>query len=154
MCFWHPTGVILKYYCRDTGIILSCYYFAKSTLGWISLERHLSPVHGLEGLVSRSFWRKSRELNYYRRHTGIILSCYNCAESTVRWFSPVETPESSPRPRRPGEQIILTQEQVRKYSMQLVFCCPYNGIIVWYHTLVLLLCQVHFEMDLFGETRV
>ncbi|KAG6459122.1 hypothetical protein O3G_MSEX011203 [Manduca sexta] len=34
------------------------------------------------------------------------------AESTVKWFSPVETPESSPRPRRPGEQIILTQEQV------------------------------------------
>ncbi|PZC84856.1 hypothetical protein B5X24_HaOG203846 [Helicoverpa armigera] len=34
------------------------------------------------------------------------------AESTVKWFSPVETPESSPRPRRPGEQVILTQEQV------------------------------------------
>uniref|UniRef100_A0A2H1WAR8 SFRICE_018318 n=1 Tax=Spodoptera frugiperda TaxID=7108 RepID=A0A2H1WAR8_SPOFR len=35
----------------------------------------------------------------------------NYAESTVKWFSPVETPESSPRPRRPGEQVILTQEQ-------------------------------------------
>ncbi|XP_026323246.1 steroidogenic acute regulatory protein-like [Hyposmocoma kahamanoa] len=32
-------------------------------------------------------------------------------ESTVNWFSPVETPESSPKRRRPGEQLILTQEQ-------------------------------------------
>ncbi|CAH2245567.1 jg6516 [Pararge aegeria aegeria] len=32
-------------------------------------------------------------------------------ESTVNWFSPVETPEASPRPRRPGEQLILTQDQ-------------------------------------------
>ncbi|CAH4036818.1 unnamed protein product [Pieris brassicae] len=31
--------------------------------------------------------------------------------STVNWFSPVETPESSPRPRAPGEQVILTQDQ-------------------------------------------
>ncbi|XP_030032899.1 steroidogenic acute regulatory protein-like isoform X2 [Manduca sexta] len=40
------------------------------------------------------------------------------AESTVKWFSPVETPESSPRPRRPGEQIILTQEQIDEYKAQ------------------------------------
>ncbi|KPI96630.1 StAR-related lipid transfer protein 3 [Papilio xuthus] len=33
-------------------------------------------------------------------------------ESTVNWFSPVETPEASPRPRLPGEQVILTQELV------------------------------------------
>ncbi|XP_026736217.1 steroidogenic acute regulatory protein-like [Trichoplusia ni] len=40
------------------------------------------------------------------------------AESTVKWFSPVETPESSPRPRRPGEQVILTQEQIDEYKAQ------------------------------------
>ncbi|CAH0698062.1 unnamed protein product [Spodoptera exigua] len=42
----------------------------------------------------------------------------NYAESTVKWFSPVETPESSPRPRRPGEQVILTQEQIDEYKAQ------------------------------------
>ncbi|XP_075988527.1 steroidogenic acute regulatory protein-like [Anticarsia gemmatalis] len=42
----------------------------------------------------------------------------NYAESTVKWFSPVETPESSPRPRRPGEQIILTTEQIDEYKAQ------------------------------------
>ncbi|KAJ8707027.1 hypothetical protein PYW08_011161 [Mythimna loreyi] len=42
----------------------------------------------------------------------------NYAESTVKWFSPVETPESSPRVRRPGEQIILTQEQIDEYKAQ------------------------------------
>ncbi|XP_045508180.1 steroidogenic acute regulatory protein-like [Colias croceus] len=36
--------------------------------------------------------------------------------STVNWFSPVETPESSPRPRRPGEQVILTQDQIDEYK--------------------------------------
>ncbi|CAB3262085.1 unnamed protein product [Arctia plantaginis] len=40
----------------------------------------------------------------------------NYAESTVKWFSPVETPESSPRPRVPGEQIILTTDQLIKCS--------------------------------------
>lgn len=42
----------------------------------------------------------------------------NYAESTVKWFSPVETPESSPRPRRPGEQVILTTEQIDEYKAQ------------------------------------
>ncbi|XP_045782884.1 uncharacterized protein LOC123879272 [Maniola jurtina] len=37
-------------------------------------------------------------------------------ESTVNWFSPVETPEASPRLRRPGEQIILTQDQIDEYK--------------------------------------
>ncbi|XP_028033681.1 steroidogenic acute regulatory protein-like [Bombyx mandarina] len=40
------------------------------------------------------------------------------AESTVKWFSPVDTPESSPRPRRFGEQVILTQEQIDEYKSQ------------------------------------
>ncbi|KAL0809804.1 hypothetical protein ABMA28_011300 [Loxostege sticticalis] len=39
-------------------------------------------------------------------------------ESTVNWFSPVETPEASPRPRRPGESVILTQEQIDEYKTQ------------------------------------
>ncbi|CAG5053221.1 unnamed protein product [Parnassius apollo] len=47
-------------------------------------------------------------LLYPVRPTG-VQSTYG--ESTVNWFSPVETPESSPRPRRPGEQVILTQDQ-------------------------------------------
>ncbi|XP_041988386.1 uncharacterized protein LOC121739863 [Aricia agestis] len=37
-------------------------------------------------------------------------------ESTVNWFSPVETPESSPRPRKAGEQVILTQDQIDEYT--------------------------------------
>ncbi|XP_045457567.1 steroidogenic acute regulatory protein-like [Melitaea cinxia] len=36
-------------------------------------------------------------------------------ESTVNWFSPVETPESSPRPKRPGD-VILTQDQIDEYK--------------------------------------
>ncbi|XP_013177259.1 PREDICTED: stAR-related lipid transfer protein 3 [Papilio xuthus] len=39
-------------------------------------------------------------------------------ESTVNWFSPVETPEASPRPRLPGEQVILTQELIDEYKQQ------------------------------------
>ncbi|XP_068621859.1 steroidogenic acute regulatory protein-like [Battus philenor] len=39
-------------------------------------------------------------------------------ESTVNWFSPVETPESSPRPRMAGEQVILTQELIDEYKQQ------------------------------------
>ncbi|CAH0761770.1 unnamed protein product [Diatraea saccharalis] len=39
-------------------------------------------------------------------------------DSTVNWFSPVETPEASPRPIKPGEQVILTQEQIDEYISQ------------------------------------
>ncbi|CAK1549017.1 unnamed protein product [Leptosia nina] len=60
-------------------------------------------------------------------------------DSTVNWFSPVETPESSPRPQRPGEQVILTQDQLElsdlkvttersidmSYDTNLVFRVPY-----------------------------
>ncbi|CAK1593471.1 unnamed protein product [Parnassius mnemosyne] len=49
------------------------------------------------------------------RPTG-VQSTYG--ESTVNWFSPVETPESSPRPRKPGEQVILTQDQIDEYKQQ------------------------------------
>ncbi|XP_050669232.1 steroidogenic acute regulatory protein-like isoform X1 [Leptidea sinapis] len=37
-------------------------------------------------------------------------------ESTVNWFSPVDTPENSPKPRRPGDQVILTQDQIDEYK--------------------------------------
>ncbi|XP_060808558.1 steroidogenic acute regulatory protein-like [Amyelois transitella] len=39
-------------------------------------------------------------------------------ESTVNWFSPVDTPEASPRPKRPGETVILTQDQIEEYISQ------------------------------------
>ncbi|RVE53153.1 hypothetical protein evm_002250 [Chilo suppressalis] len=39
-------------------------------------------------------------------------------ESTVNWFSPVETPEASPCPRKPGQAVILTQEQIDEYISQ------------------------------------
>ncbi|XP_049882732.1 steroidogenic acute regulatory protein-like [Pectinophora gossypiella] len=37
-------------------------------------------------------------------------------ESTVNWFSPVETPEHSPRRRKAEEELILTQEQIDEYK--------------------------------------
>ncbi|XP_053621385.1 steroidogenic acute regulatory protein-like isoform X2 [Plodia interpunctella] len=44
-------------------------------------------------------------------------------DSTANWFSPVETPEASPRPRSVhGQQIILTQDQIEEYKEQAEAC--------------------------------
>ncbi|GBP49245.1 Steroidogenic acute regulatory protein-like [Eumeta japonica] len=42
-------------------------------------------------------------------------------ESTVNWFSPVDTPESSPRPRSTAREVILTQDQVEEGDVWLRF---------------------------------
>ncbi|CAH2056467.1 unnamed protein product, partial [Iphiclides podalirius] len=58
------------------------------------------------------------------RPTG-VQSVYG--ESTVNWFSPVESPESSPRPRAPGEQVILTQDLVSRPPNSLFYADVFAG---------------------------
>ncbi|XP_047541489.1 steroidogenic acute regulatory protein-like [Vanessa atalanta] len=74
------------------------------------LPQELQAKQILETMVSQSTERTPL-LGPQRPHR--VQSTHG--ESTVNWFSPVETPESSPRPKRPGD-VILTQDQIDEYK--------------------------------------
>ncbi|KAM3955422.1 steroidogenic acute regulatory protein-like [Aphomia sociella] len=77
------------------------------------LPQELQAKHILESIAHQGTERTP--LLHPGRPPG-VLSTHG--ESTVNWFSPVESPESSPRPKRPEEQIILTQDQIDEYKTQ------------------------------------
>ncbi|XP_047524303.1 steroidogenic acute regulatory protein-like [Pieris napi] len=70
------------------------------------LPQELQAKQILEAIVTHGATERTPLLPAGSTHGG----------STVNWFSPVETPESSPRPRMPGEQVILTQDQIDEYK--------------------------------------